>query len=156
MRRPSPWSRSAPSAPRPFARRRSSRRNAGAMSLLGQHIELGTAEAICFHSWRHLASPRRFFARGCCTSAHFYDPFIRRAHDALNYACYQDARFIAGGDPSGITLAPEGGAHLDRPRPADGADDSGDGAAGAPARRRGEVGTQGQGAVVPGLASRYQ
>ena len=31
--------------------------------------------------------------------------------DALNYACYQDARFILVGTPSGITLAPEGGAH---------------------------------------------
>jgi len=29
----------------------------------------------------------------------------------LNYACYQDARFIVVATPSGITLAPEGGAH---------------------------------------------
>jgi len=29
----------------------------------------------------------------------------------LNYACYQDARFILVATPSGITLAPEGGAH---------------------------------------------
>jgi pyruvate dehydrogenase E1 component len=40
-----------------------------------------------------------------------YDPFIARGLDALNYACYQDARFILVGTPSGITLAPEGGAH---------------------------------------------
>ena len=40
-----------------------------------------------------------------------YDPFIARGLDALNYACYQDARFIVVGTPSGITLAPEGGAH---------------------------------------------
>jgi pyruvate dehydrogenase E1 component len=40
-----------------------------------------------------------------------YDPFIARGLDALNYACYQDARFILAGTPSGITLAPEGGAH---------------------------------------------
>src|SRR5262249_56893155 len=26
-------------------------------------------------------------------------------------ACYQDARFIVAGTPSGLTLAPEGGAH---------------------------------------------
>jgi pyruvate dehydrogenase E1 component len=31
--------------------------------------------------------------------------------DALNYACYQDARFMIVGTPSGVTLAPEGGAH---------------------------------------------
>jgi pyruvate dehydrogenase E1 component len=40
-----------------------------------------------------------------------YDPFIARGLDALNYACYQDARFIVAATPSGITLAPEGGAH---------------------------------------------
>jgi pyruvate dehydrogenase E1 component len=40
-----------------------------------------------------------------------YDPFIARGLDALNYACYQEARFILAGTPSGITLAPEGGAH---------------------------------------------
>ena len=40
-----------------------------------------------------------------------YDPFVHRGLDALNYACYQDARFIIAGTPSGVTLAPEGGAH---------------------------------------------
>jgi pyruvate dehydrogenase E1 component len=40
-----------------------------------------------------------------------YDPFIARGLDALNYACYQDARFLLVATPSGLTLAPEGGAH---------------------------------------------
>jgi pyruvate dehydrogenase E1 component len=40
-----------------------------------------------------------------------YDPFIARGLDALNYACYQDARFMVVATPSGITLAGEGGAH---------------------------------------------
>ena len=40
-----------------------------------------------------------------------YDPFIERGLDALNYACYQDARFLLVATPSGISLAPEGGAH---------------------------------------------
>src|SRR3712207_1745645 len=40
-----------------------------------------------------------------------YDPFIARGLDALNYACYQDARFILAATPSGVSLAPEGGAH---------------------------------------------
>jgi pyruvate dehydrogenase E1 component len=31
--------------------------------------------------------------------------------DSLNYACYQDARFLLVATPSGITLGPEGGAH---------------------------------------------
>ena len=43
--------------------------------------------------------------------ATLYDPFISRALDQLNYACYQDARFMVAATPSGITLAPEGGAH---------------------------------------------
>src|SRR5215212_11752426 len=40
-----------------------------------------------------------------------YDPFISRGLDALNYACYQDARFLLVGTPSGVSLAGEGGAH---------------------------------------------
>jgi NADPH:quinone reductase-like Zn-dependent oxidoreductase len=40
-----------------------------------------------------------------------YDPFVARGLDALNYACYQDARFMIVGTPSGVTLAPEGGAY---------------------------------------------
>jgi pyruvate dehydrogenase E1 component len=40
-----------------------------------------------------------------------YDPFIARGLDALTYASYQDARFLLVATPSGITLAPEGGAH---------------------------------------------
>jgi pyruvate dehydrogenase E1 component len=40
-----------------------------------------------------------------------YDPLVARGLDALNYACYQDARFMIVGTPSGVTLAPEGGAH---------------------------------------------
>jgi pyruvate dehydrogenase E1 component len=40
-----------------------------------------------------------------------YDTFIPRGLDALNYACYQNARFLIAGTPSGVALAPEGGAH---------------------------------------------
>ena len=40
-----------------------------------------------------------------------YDPFISRGLDALNYACYQDARFIVVGKLPGVSLAAEGGAH---------------------------------------------
>ena len=39
-----------------------------------------------------------------------YDPFVNRGLDALIYACYQDARFLLVSTPSGLTLAPEGGA----------------------------------------------
>jgi pyruvate dehydrogenase E1 component len=40
-----------------------------------------------------------------------YDPFVLRGLDALIYSLYNDSRFIIVGTPSGITLAPEGGAH---------------------------------------------
>ena len=40
-----------------------------------------------------------------------YDPFIARGLDALNYGCYQDARFLLVASPAGVTLGPEGGAH---------------------------------------------
>ena len=40
-----------------------------------------------------------------------YDPFIARGLDALNYGCYQDARFMLVATPAGVTLGPEGGAH---------------------------------------------
>ena len=49
--------------------------------------------------------------REISTQMAFYDPFVARGLDALNYACYQDARFMIVGTPSGVTLAPEGGAH---------------------------------------------
>ena len=40
-----------------------------------------------------------------------YDPFVLRGLDAFVYATYSGSRFIIAGTPSGITLAPEGGAH---------------------------------------------
>lgn len=41
-----------------------------------------------------------------------YDPFVLRGLDAYVYAAYSGARFVVAGTPSGVTLAPEGGAHL--------------------------------------------
>ena len=40
-----------------------------------------------------------------------YDPFVCRGLDAFIYGVYSGARFVVAGTPSGITLAPEGGAH---------------------------------------------
>jgi pyruvate dehydrogenase E1 component len=77
----------------------------------GQHIELGIAEMNLFSllaalGLSHVINGERLLPIGT-----LYDPFIARGLDALNYACYQDARFILVATPSGITLAPEGGAH---------------------------------------------
>jgi pyruvate dehydrogenase E1 component len=77
----------------------------------GQHIELGIAENNLFIllsalGLSHSINGERLFPIGT-----LYDPFIARGLDALNYACYQEARFILVATPSGITLAGEGGAH---------------------------------------------
>jgi pyruvate dehydrogenase E1 component len=40
-----------------------------------------------------------------------YDPFVLRGLDAFIYGTYSGSRFVLAGTPSGITLAPEGGAH---------------------------------------------
>ena len=40
-----------------------------------------------------------------------YDPFVLRGLDAFVYSLYNAGRFIVAGTPSGVTLAPEGGAH---------------------------------------------
>ena len=60
---------------------------------------------------RRRASPATCSATRLFPIGTLYDPFIARGLDALNYACYQDARFLLVATPSGITLGPEGGAH---------------------------------------------
>ncbi len=77
----------------------------------GQHIELGIAENNLFLMLGALGLADPLFGKRLIPVGTVYDPFIARGLDALNYACYQDARFILAGTPSGITLAPEGGAH---------------------------------------------
>ncbi len=81
------------------------------MSPRGQHIELGIAESNLFLLLAGLGLAAPLFGTRLLPIGTLYDPFIKRGHDALNYACYQDARFILVATPSGITLAPEGGAH---------------------------------------------
>jgi pyruvate dehydrogenase E1 component len=77
----------------------------------GQHIELGIAEMNLFILLSALGLSHSINGERLLPVGTLYDPFISRGLDALNYACYQDARFILAATPSGITLAPEGGAH---------------------------------------------
>ena len=77
----------------------------------GQHIELGIAENNLFILLSALGLSHSINGERLLPIGTLYDPFIARGLDALNYACYQDARFIVVATPSGITLAPEGGAH---------------------------------------------
>jgi pyruvate dehydrogenase E1 component len=77
----------------------------------GQHIELGIAEMNLFIVLSALGLSHSINGERLLPIGTLYDPFIARGLDALNYACYQDARFILVATPSGITLAGEGGAH---------------------------------------------
>jgi len=77
----------------------------------GQHIELGIAENNLFLMLGALGLSHTLFGARLLPIGTLYDPFIARGLDALNYACYQDARFLLVATPSGITLGPEGGAH---------------------------------------------
>ena len=77
----------------------------------GQHIELGIAENNLFILLSALGLSHSINGERLLPIGTLYDPFIARGLDALNYACYQDARFILVATPSGITLAGEGGAH---------------------------------------------
>ncbi|HEX6860076.1 MAG TPA: 1-deoxy-D-xylulose-5-phosphate synthase N-terminal domain-containing protein [Caulobacteraceae bacterium] len=82
-----------------------------AMGETGQHIELGIAENNLFILLAALGLSAPLFGERLFPVGTLYDPFIARGLDALNYACYQDARFLLVATPSGLTLAPEGGAH---------------------------------------------
>jgi pyruvate dehydrogenase E1 component len=77
----------------------------------GQHIELGIAENNLFLMLAALGLAGDMFGDRLFPIGTVYDPFIARGLDALNYACYQDARFLLVATPSGVTLGPEGGAH---------------------------------------------
>jgi len=77
----------------------------------GQHIELGIAENNLFLMLAAAGLSAPLFGTRLMPIGTVYDPFIARGLDALNYGCYQDARFMLVATPSGLTLAPEGGAH---------------------------------------------
>ena len=77
----------------------------------GQHFELGIAESNLFLMLAATGLSGDLFGQRLFPIGTLYDPFIARGLDSLNYACYQDARFLLVATPSGITLGPEGGAH---------------------------------------------
>ena len=83
----------------------------------GQHIELGISENNLFIMLGQVGvsfdtSGELLFPIGTV-----YDPFIRRGLDAFVYSVYSGGKFIVVGTPSGITLAPEGGAHQEMATP---------------------------------------
>jgi len=77
----------------------------------GQHIELGISEMNFFTLLEQLGLAWDLSDQPLLPVGTVYDPFVLRGLDALIHAVYSGARFIVAGTPSGITLAPEGGAH---------------------------------------------
>ena len=77
----------------------------------GQHIELGISEMNLFMLLGQLGLAAELCGQLLLPIGTVYDPFVCRGLDALIYGLYSGARFVFAGTPSGITLAPEGGAH---------------------------------------------
>jgi pyruvate dehydrogenase E1 component len=77
----------------------------------GQHIELGISEMNLFMLLGMFGLSAELCGEALAPIGTVYDPFVLRGLDALVYALYSNSRFIFAGTPSGITLAPEGGAH---------------------------------------------
>ena len=77
----------------------------------GQHIELGISEMNLFLLLGQLGLSWDLSGQPLLPVGTVYDPFVLRGLDAFIYSVYSGARFVVAGTPSGVTLAPEGGAH---------------------------------------------
>ena len=77
----------------------------------GRHVELGISEMNLFLLLGQLGLAHEHHGELLLPIGTVYDPFVLRGLDAFIYALYNGARFIVAGTPSGVTLAPEGGAH---------------------------------------------
>ncbi len=77
----------------------------------GHHIELGISEINLFMALGQLGLSHEVNGNLLLPIGTLYDCFVPRGLDALYYGLYAGSRFIVVGTPSGITLAPEGGAH---------------------------------------------
>ncbi|HET8971343.1 MAG TPA: transketolase C-terminal domain-containing protein, partial [Candidatus Nanopelagicales bacterium] len=77
----------------------------------GQHIELGISEMNLFLLLGQLGLSWDLSEQPLLPIGTVYDPFVLRGLDAFLYGTYSGSRFVVAGTPSGITLAPEGGAH---------------------------------------------
>ncbi|HEU5037919.1 MAG TPA: pyruvate dehydrogenase [Nocardioides sp.] len=77
----------------------------------GQHLELGISEMNLFLLLGQLGLSWDLSDQPLLAVGTVYDPFVLRGLDAFLYSTYSGSRFVVAGTPSGITLAPEGGAH---------------------------------------------
>ncbi len=77
----------------------------------GRHIELGISENNLMLLLAAFGVSKELCGVRICPIGTLYDTFISRCLDALRYAVYNGGRFIVVATPSGVSLAPEGGAH---------------------------------------------
>jgi pyruvate dehydrogenase E1 component len=77
----------------------------------GQHVELGIAEVNLVGLLGELGATWSRWGERLIPIATLYDPFVSRALEPWSYGIYSGGQSILVGTPSGVTLAPEGGAH---------------------------------------------
>ncbi|HEY2578245.1 MAG TPA: pyruvate dehydrogenase [Streptosporangiaceae bacterium] len=77
----------------------------------GQHIELGIAETNLVGLLGELGATWSRWGQPLLPVGVLYDPFVERALEPWSFGIYAGGQSILAGTPSGVTLAPEGGAH---------------------------------------------
>ena len=77
----------------------------------GQHVELGIAEGNLVGLLAELGATWSRWGRRLIPIGTLYDPFVSRALEPWSFGIYAGGQSILVGTPSGVTLAPEGGAH---------------------------------------------
>jgi pyruvate dehydrogenase E1 component len=77
----------------------------------GQHIELGIAEVNLVSLIGELGTTWSRWGQPLLPIGVLYDPFVERALEPWSYGIYAGGQSILVGTPSGVSLAPEGGAH---------------------------------------------
>jgi pyruvate dehydrogenase E1 component len=77
----------------------------------GQHIELGIAETNLVGLIGELGATWSRWGQPLLPVGVLYDPFVERALEPWSFGIYAGGQSILVGTPSGVTLAPEGGAH---------------------------------------------
>jgi pyruvate dehydrogenase E1 component len=77
----------------------------------GQHIELGIAETNLVGAIGELGATWSRWGQPLLPIGVLYDPFVERALEPWSFTVYAGGQSLLVGTPSGVTLAPEGGAH---------------------------------------------
>jgi pyruvate dehydrogenase E1 component len=77
----------------------------------GQHIELGIAETNLVGLLGELGATWSRWGQPLLPIGVLYDPFVERALEPWSFGIYAGGQSILVGTPSGVALAPEGGAH---------------------------------------------